>query len=160
MNKRTLFLCHTAAIAALYVTLTYFSAIMGIASGAVQVRLSEALCVLPFFTSAAVPGLTLGCLLANLLFGVSVYDIIFGTLATLIGAVGARACRKYKWLVPLPTIASNTIIIPLMLYFSGLTEDGLPFMMLTVGLGEVISVGILGMILLFALKRYEKHIFK
>lgn len=159
MKKKTLFTCRAAVIAALYVVLTYVSALMGLASGAIQVRLSEALCILPYFTFAAVPGITVGCFCANILFGASLYDIIFGTLASAIGALGAYLIRKNKWLVSLPTVMSNTIIIPIVLYFSGLTEDGIPFMMLTVGIGEVIAASVLGTFLLLSLEKYGKRLF-
>lgn len=159
MNKKTLFLCRAAVIAALYVALTYVSAVMGLSSGAIQIRFSEALCVLPFFTYAAVPGLTVGCFVANLLFGASTLDIIFGTLATLIGAVGAYYCRRFPLLVPVPTVVSNTVIIPLVLYFSGVSEGTIPFMMLTVGIGELLSAAVLGVALLYTLKKYSKVLF-
>ena len=98
-NKKVLFLTQAAMIAALYVVLTFIANAFGLASGVIQVRLSEALTVLPFFTPAAVPGLYVGCLLANLLTGGCLLDILVGSLATLIGALGTRALRKWKWLV-------------------------------------------------------------
>ena len=103
MNRNLRFLCRGALIAALYVVLTWLCSLVGLDKGVIQMRLSEALCVLPAFTGAAVPGLFAGCLLANLLTGSALPDIIFGSLATLIGALGAYALRKNKWLVPLPT---------------------------------------------------------
>ncbi|MBQ9767019.1 MAG: QueT transporter family protein [Lachnospiraceae bacterium] len=137
-----------AIIAALYVILTGLSAMLGIASGVIQVRLSEALTILPYFTPAAVPGVTVGCLLANLLTGAPLPDIIFGTLATFLGAVGARLLRKYKYLTPVPTILSNALIIPLVLQYAYGVPDAFWFLFLTVGAGEVISAGILGILLL------------
>ena len=153
MNKRVKFICHAAIIAALYVLLTYLAAAMGLSSGAVQVRFSEALCVLPYFTAAAVPGVTVGCLLANILTGGAVLDIVFGTLATLIGAVLARMLRKNKWLVPLPSVISNMAIIPPVLMIAYGAEEAYPFLLLTIGIGEVISIYGLGMMLLFALEK-------
>ncbi|MBQ4556133.1 MAG: QueT transporter family protein [Clostridia bacterium] len=153
MNKRVKFICHAALIAALYVVLTYLAAVMGISSGVVQVRFSEALCILPYFTAAAVPGVTVGCLLANILTGSAALDIVFGTLATLIGAVLARILRKNKWLVPLPSIISNMAIIPPVLIIAYGAEEAYPFLLLTVGIGEVISIYGLGMVLLFALEK-------
>jgi len=144
-----------AIIAALYVVLTGVSALLGIASGVIQVRLSEALTVLPYVTPAAVPGVTVGCLLANVLTGAPLPDIIFGTLATFLGALGARALRKYKPLVALPTILSNALIIPLVLQYAYGVKDAFWFLMLTVGAGEVISAGILGGLLLHVLQKHN-----
>lgn len=159
-RKSTRYLCTAAIIAALYVVLTFVSNVFGLASGAIQIRISEALCVLPFFTAAAVPGVTIGCLITNLLMGVSVYDIIFGTVATFIGVIIAYALRKSMWLVPIPTVISNTVIIPLVLYFSGMGEQGIPFIALTVCIGEIISCGILGILLIKVLSKYRHYLFK
>ena len=153
MNTRVKFICHAALIAAVYVLLTYLAWALGLSSGAVQIRFSEALCVLPYFTAAAVPGVTVGCLLANILTGCELWDIIFGTLATLIGAVLARALRKYEWLVPLPSVLSNMAIIPFVLIKVYEAKEAYPFLLLTVGIGEVISIYGIGMVLLFALKK-------
>lgn len=111
-NKHILRLAQAAMIAALYIVLTFIANLLGIASGAVQIRFSEALTILPYFTVSAVPGLTVGCLLANILTGCALPDIIFGTLATLLGAVFTRLLRKYKWLAPVPPILANALIIP------------------------------------------------
>ncbi len=81
-HQKTLYLVQGALIAALYVVLTLVAAGFDLASGAIQVRISEALCILPFFTPAAVPGLFVGCLAANLVTGSALPDIIFGSLAT------------------------------------------------------------------------------
>ena len=88
MNKKILFITQSAMIAAVYIVLTYFISAFNLASGSIQIRISEALTVLPYFTPAAVPGLFIGCFLCNKLIGSLVPDIIFGSLATLIGAVG------------------------------------------------------------------------
>lgn len=157
-QKSTLFLTQAAMIAAVYVVLTLIMAMAGLSSGAIQIRLSEALCVLPYFTSAAIPGLTVGCLLANILISGSIYDILFGTLATLIGAIGSYLLRQYKWLVPLPPIAANTIILPFVLSWSGMSSEGIPFMMLTIGIGEIISCGLFGILLLYTLEKYNLRI--
>ena len=153
MNKRVKFICHAAIIAALYVLLTYLAAIMKLSSGVIQIRFSEALCILPYFSAAAVPGVTVGCLLANTLTGCAPLDILFGTIATLIGAVLARMLRKYKWLVPLPSVLSNMAIIPPVLMYVYGAEESYPFLLLTVGIGEIISIYGIGMLLLFALKK-------
>lgn len=152
--KRTKTITQAAIIAALYVVLTFIANTMGLASGAIQIRLSEALTILPYFTPAAIPGLFVGCLLSNILVGGAIFDIIFGSVATLIGALGTYFLRKSKWLTPIPPILSNTIIVPLVLIYAYGVQDALPYLMLTVGIGEVISAGLLGMILL---KSLEKH---
>ncbi|MGN0635071.1 MAG: QueT transporter family protein, partial [Acutalibacteraceae bacterium] len=160
MKKRQiLFLTQGALIAALYVVLTLFINAFGLANGAIQIRISEALTILPFFTPAAIPGLAIGCLLANILTGAVVWDVIFGTLATLLGAVGTYLLRKYQWCAALPPIFSNAIIIPVILRYAYGVQDALWFLVLTVGAGEVLSAGVLGMILLFALQRYKHIIF-
>lgn len=159
-NKKVLFIVQAAMIAAIYVVLTYFISAFNLASGAIQVRISEALTILPFFTPAAVPGLTLGCLLSNLLTGCQVMDVIFGSLATLLGAIGTYLLRKKKWLVPIPPIVANTLIIPFVLANVYGAEETIPLLMLTVGIGEVVSCYILGMILLNALNKYRNVIFK
>lgn len=157
-NKSTLFLVQAAAIAAVYVVLTLVFA--PFSYGEVQVRISEALTVLPFFTPAAVPGLFVGCIIANFLGGAIPVDILFGSIATLIGAVFTYQLRNTsKWLAPVPPIAANTVIVPFVLYFGYGVKLPIPFMMLTVGVGEVISCGVFGMILLTALSKYGNAIF-
>lgn len=150
-SKKLVFICQAAVIAALYVVLTYvFSAF---ASGVIQVRVSEALTILPAFTPAAIPGLVIGCLLSNTLTGCVLLDIIFGSVATLIGALGSYALRRHTWLVPIPPIVSNMIIVPFVLRFAYGATDAFPFMIATVGAGEIISCYLLGMILYGALKK-------
>jgi len=161
-NKKLLYLVHAAVIAALYVVLTYLANLLGLASGAVQIRFSEALTILPYFTPAAVPGLYVGCLLANALTGCAFWDVIFGSIATLLGAVGTYLLcrgRKREWLAPIPPILSNILIVPWVISIVYGSEDSIPFLMLTVGAGELISCGILGMILLQALKKKASVIF-
>lgn len=160
MNRNLRFLCRGALVAALYVVLTWLCALAGLDKGVIQMRLSEALCVLPAFTGAAVPGLFVGCLLANLLTGSALPDIIFGSLATLIGALGAYFLRRHKWLVPLPTVLANVLIIPPVLRFAYGAEGTIPYFMLTVGAGEIISAYICGMLLYAALSRRATHLFK
>lgn len=160
MNRNLRFLCRGALIAALYVVLTWLCALVGLDKGVIQMRLSEALCVLPAFTGAAVPGLFVGCLLANLLTGSALPDVVFGSLATLIGALGAYFLRRRKWLVPLPTVLANTLIVPFVLRFAYGAEGSIPYFMLTVGAGEVISAYICGMLLYAALERRAANLFK
>ncbi|HAK58701.1 MAG TPA: transporter [Lachnospiraceae bacterium] len=148
-----------AMVAALYVVLTFASNAFGLASGVIQVRISEALIVLAAFTPAAIPGLAVGCILANWLTGCVLPDIIFGSLATLIGAVGAYLLRKYRFMVPLPEIAANTIIVPFVLRFAYDVPDSIPYMMATVGAGEIISAGVLGLVLMSALMPFRNALF-
>ena len=138
--------------AALYVVLTMVAAAFGLASGAIQVRLSEALTILPVFSAAAVPGLTVGCVLANLITGCLPWDVVFGSLATLIGAVGTRLLRDKPALAWIPPVISNMIIVPIVLMkVYGLT-DAWWYLTLTVGAGEVISCGALGLLLYRSVK--------
>ena len=153
------FVAQAAVIAAIYVVLTLLFA--PFSYGEVQVRLSEALTILPVFTPAAVPGLFVGCLLSNILGGCIVPDIIFGSLATLTGAVFTYLLRNQsRFLAPLPPILANALIVPFVLRFGYQVPLPIPFMMLTVGIGEVISCGVFGMILYAALYRYKSLIFK
>ncbi len=141
-------LAESGIIAALYVVFTYVSYTMNLSGQlAVQLRLSEALTVLPFFTVAAVPGLTIGCLLANLLTGSAIWDVIFGTLATLIGAIGTYLLRKYRYAASIPPILANTIIIPFVLKLAYQLPDAGWLLALSVFLGELICCGVLGTIL-------------
>ena len=159
-RAKTIFLCQGAIIAAIYVVLTYITHMFGLDSGVIQIRVSEMLCVLPMFTTAAIPGLYLGCLLANLLTGAVWLDVIFGPIATLIGALGTYALRHWKWVAPLPPIAANTLIIPFVLSYGYGMEQAIPFMMLTVGIGEILSIYLLGMIFYFSIRKRAKSIFK
>ena len=159
MQKKNIqFLTQAAMIAAIYVVLTFVANAIGLANYAVQVRFSEALTILPIFTPAGIPGLFIGCLISNILTGCAIPDIIFGSLATLIGAFGTRALKSNRFLAVLPPIAANAIIVPLILkYAYGL--EPLWFSFLTVTAGEIISCGVLGLLLAFALNKYRKQIF-
>lgn len=151
-------LVQAAMIAALYIVLTFIANALGLANQAIQVRFSEALTILPYFTPAAIPGLFVGCLLSNLLTGCALPDIIFGSLATVVGAFFTYKLRKYKWLAPVPPIVANAIVVPLvLLYAYGITP--LWFSFVTVTAGEIISCGILGMLLLFTLNKYRGKLF-
>lgn len=156
--KKVVFLVQSAMIAAIYVVLVYI--FKPISFSAIQIRIAEALTILPYFTPAAIPGITLGCLLGNFLTGADMLDVIFGTLATLLGALGSFSLRRWKFLVPLPPIIANTIIVPWVLRYAYHIPDAIPFMMITIGIGEVLSCGVLGMLLLFALNKYKNVIFK
>ena len=151
-ENKVRFLALSAVIAALYAVLTYAAAAVNLAYGPFQFRFSEALTVLPAFTPAAIPGLAVGCLLSNLASPLGIVDWVFGTLATLIGAAVSYAVRKNQYLVPLPPILSNALIIPWVLKYAYELPFSIPFLMLTVSIGEVLSCGILGLVLLTALK--------
>ena len=158
-NKNVTFLTQAAMIAAIYVVLTLL--FRPISFGEIQVRISEALTILPLFTPAAVPGVFVGCLIANIIGGGILPDIIFGSLATLIGAVLTYRLREHTpLLAPLPPIAANTVIVPFVLFYGYGVNLPIPFMMLTVGIGEVLSCGVLGLLLFSALKRYKTMLFR
>ena len=158
-NKSVLFMAQAAMIAAIYVVLTIVFAPSSF--GEVQVRIAEALTILPVFTPAAIPGLFIGCLIGNILGGALLPDIIFGSIATLIGALFTWQLRnKSKYLAPVPPIIANALIVPFILKYGYAVPLPIPFMMLTVGLGEVISCGVLGMILYTALNKYKGVLFK
>ena len=160
MNKKTLNLTWAALIAALYVVITFVANAAGLASGAIQVRLSEMLTIMPLFTWAAVPGLAIGCVLANFLTGCALWDVVFGSIATLLGALGTYYIgRRKPVLGPVFPIVSNALIVPLVLQYVYGLEGSYWYFMATVGAGEIISCGVLGMLLLFALQKYAGRLF-
>ncbi len=173
MKKNVLFLTQGAIIAALYTVLTVLAGSLNLASGVIQVRFSEALTILPAFTPAAIPGLFIGCLISNILTGCMPLDVFFGSLATLIGAAGTYLLTHRKkdgeWtfkpgkastiLTPIPPILANTLIVPFVLAYVYGYEGTIPFFMLTVGIGEILSCGVLGLILYAALYPRRKQIF-
>lgn len=148
-----IFLAQAAAVAAIYIVLTFLANALGLSSGAVQVRFSEALCVLPIFMPSAIPGLFVGCILANALTGSIIVDIIFGSIATLVGAVLTRKFKDNLFLAILSPILSNTIILPFVLKFAYAFEGSLIYFAVTIAAGEIISCGILGFSLAKALKK-------
>ena len=158
-HNKILFLTQAAMIAAVYVVLTcVFSAF---SFGEVQVRIAEALTILPVFTPAAVPGLFIGCLIGNIFGGAILPDILLGSLATLAGAVGTRLLRrKSPVLCTLPPILSNTVVVLLVLRYAYGIRMPIPFLMLTVGIGEVVGCGVLGFLLYQVLKKYRETIFR
>ncbi|MBR5273253.1 MAG: QueT transporter family protein [Clostridia bacterium] len=159
-KSKTLPVTQAALIAALYVALTFVTSSFGLASGPIQLRLSEALTILPYFTPAAVPGLFVGCILANIVSQCALWDIIFGSIATLIGAIFTRILRKHKFLAPVPPIIANVLIVPFVIANVYGSQYSIPFLMLTVGIGEILSCGVLGMVLLTALNKHKERIFK
>lgn len=158
-NSHALFMAHSAMIAAVYVVITYVFA--SISYGEVQVRISEALTILPLFTPAAIPGLFIGCFISNILGGCIAIDIVFGSLATLLGAVGTWSLRnRSKFLAPLPPILTNVLIVPFVLRYGYQVPLPIPFLMLTVGIGQVISCGGFGLLLYTVLNKYRHAIFR
>ncbi|MBR2343928.1 MAG: QueT transporter family protein [Clostridia bacterium] len=149
-----------SAVAALYVILTWLSSLLGLSGGVIQLRISEALTVLPVFFPEAVPGLFIGCIISNLITSAVVWDIIFGSLATLLGALGAyylrRLPRRLMWLSTLPTVIANTSIVPLVLVYAYGVPDALWFVILTVGIGEIISAGLFGSALYYLLDKNRR----
>ena len=158
-KQKTIFVVQAGVIAAIYTVLTIIAAGFDLASGAIQVRFSEALTVLPYFAPAAVPGLTLGCLISNLVTGCTLPDIIFGSLATFLGAIGSYYLRRNRFLVSVPPIVSNMLIIPFILSYAYHIPGGIPYFMATVGIGEVLSCLVLGQILLSVLLPFRNRIF-
>ena len=158
-DPKVLRITQGAVIAALYVVLTLVFA--PISSGPVQVRIAEALCILPMFTPAAIPGLFIGCLIANLIGGGIMLDVIFGSIATLIGAVFGYMLRSNRWLVPLPAIIANTLIVPFVLrYGYGVVDIAIPVLMFQIMVGEIAGCFVLGEILCTALQKNADRVFK
>ena len=151
-----------ALIAALYVGLTYVSTIFGLSSGAIQFRISEALCILPIFMPEAIPGLFIGCIVANIVSGCVLWDVVFCSIATLIGALGAYMLRgiptRIKWLATLPNMISNMVIVPFVLMYAYGVEAGFFALALSVGIGEAVCGVIGGTTLYYAVK--DLKIFK
>ena len=125
-----------------------------------QVRIAEALAILPLFTSAAIPGLFIGCILANILGGGIVWDVIFGSLATLIGAALGYVLRKNRWLVPIPAVVSNTIIVPLVLRYGYGVNLPLALLAAYIAAGEIVGCCLLGQLLGTLLLKHRGEIFR
>ncbi len=158
MNKKVIYLVQAAMIAAIYIVLLMI--FQSISGTVIQVRVSEALTILPYFTPAAIPGLFVGCFLGNMLNYAEPLDFIFGSLATLIAAMMSYKLRFNKFLVPIPPIVVNMLVVPWILSYAYAESASIPFMMLTVGIGQIVACGVFGMILLFALDKYKTQIFK
>ena len=158
-DPRVLRITQGAIIAALYVVLTLVFA--PISFGPVQVRIAEALCILPMFTPAAIPGLFIGCLIANLIGGGIILDVIFGSLATLIGAVLGYMLRSNRWLVPLPAVIANALIVPFVLrYGYGVVDVAIPVLMFQILIGEIAGCYVRGELLCTGIQKNADRIFK
>ncbi|MBE6856960.1 MAG: QueT transporter family protein [Ruminococcus sp.] len=155
INSKVSFISQGAIIASLYVALTHVSNLLGLASGAIQIRLSEALTILPVFTPSAIPGLFIGCLISNLTTGCIPWDIVGGSCATLLGALGTYALRKCPYAGSVPPVIANVVIVPFVLAYAYGFEGTIPYFMLTVGIGEIICCSVLGTMLMTALRRYN-----
>ena len=159
MKNKTLQLTRAALIAALSVILTFLAQLFGLASGVIQFRLSETLTVMPLFYKEAIPGLWVGCVLANLLTGCALWDIVFGSVATLLGALGTYYLgRKKPILGPLFPILANMLIVPAVLQHVYGAPDSYWYLMATVGIGEIVCCGLGGMLLYRAYKAHATHI--
>ena len=164
ISNRTRYMTRAAIIAALYAATTLLLAPFSF--GAVQLRVSEALCLLPILTPAAVPGLTIGCLIANLLGSGVWYDVIFGTLATFLAAVITRKLAARPFAASLPPVIMNGVIVGAVVYFAYEYSAAMGFqavpLLITIGsvaLGEAAACCVLGLLLIRALKTLpEKYI--
>lgn len=143
-------------VAAVYVVVTLVFSALGLSSGIIQIRLSEALCIMPCFCAASVPALFIGCLISNLIAGAGIFDVIFGSLATLIGALGTYALRKNRWLAPLPPIIANSLIVPAILIYGYGISMGYALGVLYIFIGEAVSCYLFGEILYSVLKKHSE----
>lgn len=160
IKTRTTYWIHAAMIAAIYVVLTML--FRPISYGMMQVRVSEALTILPFLTPAAIPGLAIGCLIANILGPYGLLDIVVGTAATTLAAVVTSKIKNRKW-APMPPVLINAVLIGAMLYYLFLgSPDQAPLwsLMLWVGAGQLVACYGLGYPLLLMLEKYKSQIFK
>ena len=158
MGNRATIVVQGALVGALYVILTVISNMFGLASGVIQIRLSEALTILPVFTPAAIPGLFVGCIISNIITGCMPLDVIFGALATLAGAYGTYLLRKRKMLASIPPILANVLVIPWVLSLVYSFEGSILYFTITVLVGEFISAGLLGQLLLKLIEPHAERI--
>jgi uncharacterized membrane protein len=161
LKWNTRFIAQAGIIAALYAALVIIVTLTParyISFGNIQLRFSEALTTLPYFTLAAIPGLFAGCLISNVVgtvsgAGLGMLDIIFGSLATLAAAYCSYLLRRWKWLVPLPPVVINALIVGLLLTYAYGVKLPLAINILTVGAGQALACYGLGMPLLYALEK-------
>ena len=164
MNKKTLYLTKAAMIAAIYTVLTYAAAALNLAYGEIQFRFSEALTILPIFCPAAIPGLTVGCLISNILSTVNPLDMVIGTLATLLAALCTRALRNvtikgYPLLSMLMPVLFNGVFVGAEIaWFAGENTFWQAFVpaSLSVAAGEAAVVLALGTLLFLLIKKDKK----
>ena len=156
-TRQTKFWIQAALIAAIYATLTIVLGSFGY--GPIQFRIAEALTVLPALTPAGIPGLFVGCMVANILGPYGLLDMVLGGGATLIAAILSYKLRNRPLLVPLPPVLVNAVVIGMMLYYVYAVPMSLLACMATVGVGQLVSCYGIGYPLLRILSRYE-NIFK
>lgn len=158
-NTKTIkYIAYASMIAAIYAVLVLI--FQPISFGMIQVRVAEMLTILPVFTPAAIPGLAIGCFLSNFLSGAEVFDVVFGTLATLLGAIGTYALREKKLLPVIPPIAFNTIIIPFVIRFAYGSDQPVIIIAAAIFAGEILSCGVLGVAFRKVFEKYRHYIFK
>ena len=152
-DKRINYLTQGATIAAIYVVLTMVLA--PISYGALQIRISEALTILPYFTPAAIPGLFIGCIIANFNSPLGMMDVVFGSFASLVAAIITSRIKDKRW-VAIPSIIANAIIVPFVLKYT----LGIPYFInvIWIAMGQTIACYGLGYPLLIFLEK--KRIFK
>ena len=153
-NTRTL--VRAAIIAALYTVLTLL--LQPISYGEVQIRFSEALTLLPILLPEAVPALAVGCLLSNILGGCTIFDIVFGTLATLLAALCTRKLRDHFWLAALMPVLFNGVIVGAVVHYCYAPIFPLPLSMLSVAAGEAVACLIVGPLLIRVMKRIPQDL--
>ncbi len=143
-------------VAGMYIVLTMISNMMGLASGAIQFRLSEALTLMPIIFPESVWGLFIGCILSNLLTGCVIWDIIFGSLATLIAAILTRKLKNKIFLASLCPVISNAVIVPFVLKYAYGLGDAWWYLCITVGIGEVAVCCLLAPLVLKGIRKHLK----
>ena len=153
-NTRTL--VRAALIAALYTVLTLL--LQPLSYGEVQIRFSEALTLLPILLPEAVPALAVGCLLANILGGCTIFDIVFGTLATLLAALCTRRLRDRFWLAALMPVLFNGVIVGAVVHYCYAPVFPLPLSMLSVAAGEAVACLIVGPLLVRVMQRISQEL--
>lgn len=114
-NHTSVYIANAAILAAAYAAITLIVA--PVSFGVFQIRLSEALCVFSLYTPAAIPGITIGCFFANLIGGAGIWDIVLGTLASLIGCFGMYKLKSREYIAPLANVLSNGLIVGSMLHY-------------------------------------------
>ena len=153
-NTRTL--VRAALIAALYTVLTLL--LQPLSYGEVQIRFSEALTLLPILLPEAVPALAVGCLLANILGGCTIFDIVFGTLATLLAALCTRRLRNRFWLAALMPVLFNGVIVGAVVHYCYAPVFPLPLSMLSVAAGEAVACLVVGPLLIRVMQRIPQEL--
>ncbi|MBE7039861.1 MAG: QueT transporter family protein [Ruminococcaceae bacterium] len=154
MVRKTKHIVMSAVIAAIYAVMTL--SLYVISYGPIQFRLSEALTILPVFTANAIPGLTIGCIIANIMGGYGIMDVVFGGVATLLAAVCTRVFRKNSFMALFSPVFFNSLIVGPMLYFVVPESKSLLFNIFTVGAGEFVVCFAVGYPLIRLLKKYPK----